>query len=158
MDLSPDPNREPVDFYADNPERNGRYYVNISIAALAALVGLGAFAVTLWVFLGFAENDATFETLLPAFILCFGLGALAYVPALIIAGVAFASRLRPAAKSVLLILIGMIVPWVGFLVFLLMIGPMFGTEGASLWRYQIGLGVCLIFLFWAIIELSRRRS
>ena len=78
------------------------------IAAAAAVV---AFAYSARFFLGFLENDTHVWGVLSAFLLCFGVGAFAYVPAAITSRIAWKSYKKGAAKNALRWTILMLLPW-----------------------------------------------
>jgi len=110
---------------------------------LAIFVGVACVIISGYMFYRFAENDVGFKVLLSAFALCFGVGALAYIPLFLIAKLIRAGRMRPAKGQVFWTL-ALSVPW-------LIAGAILITYPNAM-RYFGGLavGLSLLFIFWSV--------
>lgn len=81
------------------------------VMLVSALAGLAAFGLSIYFFLGFAENDVQFGALSSAFLLCFGVGALAYGPMFWITNIARRVRLKGPSKRDVLLVLALMIPW-----------------------------------------------
>jgi len=137
IDPEPVANAAPL---ADVPKLAKSSFVVMLLTAFAGLISLGVCG---YYFAGFAENDAQLGTLASAFILCFGVGALAYVPMFWICLIARHVRLRGPSKRSVLFTLALIVPW------LILSLSLIATR-IPLFFIGIGLTVfCLFIVSWA---------
>lgn len=132
---------------ADNPPSKLRK-VSWLIMALAILTGLATLAASLYFFIGFAENDNQPGVLLSAFLLCFGVGALGYVPMFWIANIARKVRRGGPSRSALVLTLALIIPWVVFAIVLLATGWPLAIFGAGL----AGLSTLILTWAWALVR------
>lgn len=110
---------------------------------LTALAGLAALGLCGFYFAGFAENDAQLGNLTSAFVLCFGIGALAYVPMFWISRIARHVRLKGPDRRAVLLTLALIIPW------LILSLSLIATRIPLIF---IGIGLtifCLFILSWA---------
>lgn len=113
------------------------------VMLLAALAGVGALVICGFYFAGFAENDAQLGNLTSAFVLCFGIGALAYVPMFWISRIARQVRLKGPSRRAVLLILALIIPW-------LILSLSLVATRIPLVFIGIGLTVfCLFILSWA---------
>ena len=113
------------------------------VMVLTAVTALIAFGICAYYFAGFAENDAGLGTLTSAFLLCFGAGALAYVPMFWISAIARQVRLKGPSKRAVLYILALMVPW-------LMLSLSLIATRIPLIFIGVGLTVfCLFILSWA---------
>lgn len=100
----------PEHLQADIPAAKGDFYSKC-ILVLSVVLAIAALIASAVGFAGFAENDQNFTHLLSAFALCFGVGALAYVPLSIIAVYARQAVWMPLSKIRAIIVLLLILPW-----------------------------------------------
>ena len=131
------------------PKRSLRRDMDGLVCLLAALTALSLFGLSVYFFYGFTQTDQGFWTLASAFGLCFGVGALAYVPCGYVSRTAFnAARGRSARKSFALALL-LILPWVCVsLVFI-------GWSALPKVYGVLALVLSLVFCAWAFSRLAR---
>lgn len=91
------------------------------LAAVAGLVSLG-YAVLF--FTRFLENDTHIWGVVSAFLLCFGVGAFAYVPAAITSRIAWKAYKKGAKKRALLWTVFLLLPWTLLAIILTFISDM----------------------------------
>jgi len=117
---------------------------------LALLVGLSAVIMSAIAFAGFAENDQNITHLLSAFVMSFGIGALAYGPMGLIAFYARKAIHAPLPRLRAIVVVLLMLPWIGLGYFVFKIG--------GSWRYAAIIGVltALFILFWAARFLKAR--
>ena len=116
------------------------------IAAASACLSFGFAA---YFFYGFTQTDQGFWTLVSAFGLCFGVGALAYVPCGIIAGIARRSASGTASRKAFAFAMLILMPWI--CVSLVFIGA-----SALPKRYGFAaLFLSIAFSLWAFSRLRR---
>jgi len=115
---------------------------------LTILTGLTALAASLYFFMGFAENDSQPGVLLSAFLLCFGVGALGYVPMFWIATIAHKVRRNGASRSALILTLALIIPWVILAIVLLATGWPLALFGAGL----AALSTLILTWAWALVR------
>jgi hypothetical protein len=97
---------------APNPKRSLARDIDGLVFVICALTALGSFALSAYFFYGFTQTDSGFWTLASSFGLCFGVGALAYIPLSFIALAARrSSKMRAGRKDYALSLL-LILPWV----------------------------------------------
>lgn len=122
---------------------HSREHLSNIVRILSAVIGLLTFAISVWGFAGFAENDSGFFHLLSAAALSFAIGGLFYIPAFWIGFLANqvvrspGSR-RPVWRPILLIL-----PWFALALYLFLLG--------RLWVYlsMVLILYALLILYWA---------
>ena len=112
------------------------------LAAVTVLIG------SAYTFYRFAENDFEVKVLLWAFALCFGLGALAYGPLFIIAGLLKRSRKTPTKRQAVWVL-ALSLPW-------LMAGGILITY-PNVMRFLgiAAMGFSGLFTVWSILHWQR---
>ena len=119
---------------------------------LAAAAALIAFGYSACFFSRFLENDTHLWGVLSAFLLCFGVGAFAYVPAGLTSIIAWRSHKHGAAKPGLYITIIAALPWL-----ILSSALVFVSDLPKVYSLPIFITV-LILTAWALITLYRHRS
>ncbi len=111
----------------------------LSIILAVVSLGISAFA-----FAGFAENDTGAVHLLSAFAICFGAGALAYIPLAIIAFYARRAIHKPLPRYRAVITLLLVLPWFVLSYNLLRYAP----------KMQVFAGIsilsALFITFWAL--------
>ena len=100
-------------------------------------------------FIGFLENDTHIWGVASAFLLCFGVGAFAYVPAIITARIAWFAYKKGAAKTGLIWAIGLLTPWIILAIVLTFISDM-----PKIYSLPILITVVLLTA-WALISLQK---
>ncbi len=121
-------------------------------AILAALAALAALGYSLYYFTRFLENDAHLWGIVSAFLLCFGLGAFAYIPAAIISRMAYKSHKAGASRKSLIWAIILLAPWI-----CLSLALVFISDLPKLYSLPI-LATTALLTAWAAISLSRLKS
>ena len=81
--------------------------------ALALLTAIGTFGLSVYFFIGFAQTDTGLWSLLSAAALCFGVGALAYMPCALIALWARQARRGGGSRQHLWLSLLLLLPWLG---------------------------------------------
>lgn len=114
------------------------------LSALAAIFALGYS--TLF-FTRFLENDTHIWGVLSAFLLCFGVGAFAYIPAGITSMIAWKAYRRGAARNGLIIAMILLTPWV-----LLSFTLFFVSDMPKIYSLPIVITV-LLLTAWVMISL-----
>lgn len=92
--------------------RSLRRDIDCLVFCVCALMALTVFGLTTYFFYGFAQTDQGFWTLASAFGLCFGVGALAYVPLIIVAIIAKRSLGARASRKNYAFALLLMLPWV----------------------------------------------
>ena len=105
-------------------KRSLRRDVDVMVAFAASLTALLTFGLSAYFFYGFTQTDQGFWTLVSAFGLCFGLGALAYGPCVYLARTARHSVKGQAMRKGFALALLLMLPWVC---------------------------VSLIFIFWSVL-------
>lgn len=119
------------------------------LAAAAALIAFGYSALF---FSRFLENDTHPWGVLSAFLLCFGVGAFAYVPAGLTSLIAWRSHKHGATKRGLYITIIAVLPWL-----ILSTALVFVSDLPKVYGLPILITV-LILTAWALITLRNQSS
>lgn len=119
------------------------------ISAVAGLIAAGYSALF---FVRFLENDTHFWGVASAFILCFGVGAFAYIPALINGLIAWKAYKNGAAQKALLWSIALLLPWCALAFALTFISDM-----PKIYSLPIFL-TALLLMAWALISLRKLKS
>lgn len=117
--------------------------VSIWLAA-AALIALGY---SVLFFSRFLENDTHFWGILSAFLLCFGVGGFAYVPAGLTSLIAWRSHKNGATQRGLLVSLTMLLPWM-----VLSVVMVFVSDLPKIYSLPI-LTTVLILTAWTLISL-----
>lgn len=133
------------------PKTDGFTRLTRILQILAVLLALVATGLSIWFFSGFVENDRGIWHLLSAFLFSFGIGALAFLPAIIIARLAGKTIENGPVSLYAWLAIALILPWVVLSIFLLRLGNHW------IWASCGILTFCLFCLAWAVnvIRLSR---
>ncbi|NNE57404.1 MAG: hypothetical protein HKN36_04790 [Hellea sp.] len=97
------------------------YYSKLVFIISLLLAGLAIIA-SAFGFAGFAENDQNIGHLISSFILCFGVGALAYVPLGFTAYYAQKAMKTPLPRLRAIIVMAFVVPWFPLGFFLIILG------------------------------------
>ena len=111
----------PEHLRAEIPAETGDFFSKC-VLVLSVVLAITALIASAIGFAGFAENDQNFTHLLSAFALCFGIGALAYVPLSIIAVYARKAVWRPLPKIRAIIVLLLILPWLFLCYYLYQLG------------------------------------
>jgi len=122
---------------------------DIIAASLSAAAALTAFLYAAFFFMGFLENDTHLWGVTSAFLLCFGVGAFAYVPAIITARIAWGAHKNGAAKTDLTKAIWLLIPWVILALILTFVSDMPKIYSVSI------LITVLLLTAWALISLRK---
>lgn len=119
---------------------------------LASLAAITAFIYSTVFFLGFLENDTHVWGIISAFLLCFGIGAFAYIPATLTSLIAWRAYKKGATKKPLLWVILLLVPWLclGLVLF-------FVSDMAVIYSAPI-LAIVIILTAWALISLRNIKT
>ncbi len=128
----------------------GGTLADLLICILAALMGVTALGYSTFFFIRFLENDTYFWGVLSAFILCFGLGAFAYIPAVFLSFIGWRAHKRGSIRRDLVWALGLTLPWV-----LLSAIMVFVSDLQK--NYSVP-SLCLTGLLfaWAVISLCRK--
>ncbi|MEP3890173.1 MAG: hypothetical protein ABJN69_06875 [Hellea sp.] len=118
------------------------------LAAAAAFISFGYSALF---FSRFLENDTHLWGVLSAFLLCFGVGAFAYVPAGLTSLIAWQAHKRGATKRGLYVTIIAVLPWL-----ILSAVLVFISDLPKIYSVPIFVTI-LILTTWALITLRRQR-
>jgi len=122
---------------------------DIIAASLSAAAALTAFLYAPFFFMGFLENDTHLWGVTSAFLLCFGVGAFAYVPAIITARIAWRAHKNGATNTDLIIAIWLLIPWVILALILTFVSDMPKIYSVSI------LITVLLLTAWALISLRK---
>ena len=95
---------------ASKPQFRGDFYSRFICVVSASLIVL-SLIMSAVAFAGFAENDFNLPHLISAFLLCFGVGALAYGPLTLIFYYAKQAITAPMPKFRVFVVIALILPW-----------------------------------------------
>jgi len=114
------------------------------IAGLAACVALAYSALF---FSAFLENDTHIWGIVSAFLLCFGVGAFAYIPAGITSHIAWKAYKSGVTKRGLITALILILPWI-----ILSLALIFVSDMSKLYSLAILITVMLLAA-WALISL-----
>jgi len=118
---------------------------------LARFVALGLILYTSYMFYRFAENDFAIGVLAYAFLLCFSVGAITFIPLLIIAHLIARSQHKPTIRQGVWVL-ALATPWLPATFFLLQ------YKGALLAAGLLCLGLSLLYSVWAIWHIRKMRK
>ncbi len=118
-------------------------------AILAGLAALTALGYSLYYFTRFLENDAHLWGIVSAFLLCFGLGAFAYVPAAIISRLARLAHKNGARRKPLIWALTLLAPWICLSIVLVFISDL-----PKFYSLPI-LATAALLTAWAAISLLR---
>lgn len=118
-------------------------------AVLAGLSALIAFGYSAVFFTRFLENDAHLWGIVSAFLLCFGVGALAYIPAGIISRIALRAHKIGAGRKGLIWALILLLPWICLSLALVLISGLPKFYSLSI------LAIAALLTAWAAISLSR---
>jgi len=119
---------------------------------LSVLLALISFGMSAFAFAGFAENDTGAVHLSSAFLLCFGVGALAYVPLGIIAIYARKAVNVPLPRYRAIVTLLLVLPWFGLCYYLLRFAPKLRVFAI------ISIVSALFITFWAIRYLRQKSA
>jgi len=135
----------------DKPKTRGDFYSRL-VFGLSAILAVAAMIASAIGFAGFAENDTGFWHLVTAFILCFGVGALAYIPLAIISLLAKWAIWVPLTRMTAILIILVILPWLPFAFYL-------SKAGEVMTKLSIAIVITVLFiLFWAARYLRARKA
>lgn len=121
-------------------------------AVIAAAAAIVTFTYSVRFFLGFLENDTQIWGVLSAFLLCFGVGAFAYIPAALTSRIAWTSYKKGAAKNALRWTIVMLLPWC-----LLSCSLFFVSDMSKIYSLPTLITVALLCA-WALISLRKIKT
>ena len=116
---------------------------------LALILAIGAVIASSVAFAGFAENDTGFGHLVSAFLLCFGIGGLAYIPLSLIAFYGRRAMHTPLPKFRAIVVLLLTLPWFPLGFFLFRAAP--SLRIATI----IGVLAALFITIWALRFLRR---
>ena len=114
------------------------------IAGLASLVALGY---SVLFFSRFLENDTHIWGIVSAFLLCFGVGAFAYIPAGITSHIAWKAYRGGATRRGLMVVFILLLPWIFLSLSLLVVSDM-----SKIYSLSIIIAVMLL-VAWVLISL-----
>ena len=144
-----------VPIYDDSvtpPEKNmaGGTLADLIICILSALAGVIGLGYSILFFMRFLENDAHFWGALSAFILCFGVGAFAYIPASLMSVIGWRAHKKGRIKRDLIWALALILPWVLLSVILVFVSDLQKIYSVLL------LILTIILLIWTLISLRSK--
>jgi len=119
------------------------------LSGLVAIVSLGY---SILFFTRFLENDTHLWGIISAFILCFGVGAFAYIPAGITSVIAWRAYKTGASKTRCLWALFFVLPW-----FMLSLCLVFISDLSKIYAILICVTAALL-LAWAVISWLQARS
>ena len=114
---------------------------------IACFATLTTLAYSALFFSRFLENDTHIWGVLSAFLLCFGVGALGYIPAGLTGRIAWRAYKGGAKQRSLIVAIILIVPWI-----ILSLALLFVSDMSKLYSLPIVITVSLLAA-WALISL-----
>ena len=120
-------------------------------AILAGLAAISALGYSLYYFTRFLENDSQFWGTVSAFLLCFGVGALGFIPAAFISRIAWRAHKNGATRKGLLWAMVLLVPWLGLSLILVFISAL------PLLYSLLILAISALLTVWAGLSLHRYR-
>lgn len=123
---------------------------DLLICILAALSGLSALGYACLFFIRFLENDTHFWGVLSAFVLCFGVGAFAYIPAAFMSFIGWRAHKRGRITRDLIWALGLTLPWL-----LLSIIMVIVSDLQKIYSLPI-LAVVVLFVAWTVISLRHK--
>lgn len=132
----------------EEPMVGGRL-ADILVCLLAALAGVTALGYSLLFFARFLENDTHFWGVLSAFILCFGVGAFAYIPAALMALIGWRAYKRGRIVRDLIWALSLILPWI-----LLSAIMVFVSDLQKIYSVPV-LTLTVLLLVWSVISLRQ---
>lgn len=103
--------RAPQNAPTARPKRSLSRDVDAGVAFLSFITALSTLGLSAYFFYGFTQTDQGFWTLASAFGLCFGVGALAYVPCFLTARIALKSRKGTASRRDIALALLLMLPW-----------------------------------------------
>lgn len=116
----------------------------VLVMILAGLVIFAAFAVSLYIWLGFFENDPQIEAMLPATALCFGVGILAIIPAAMTLRAANAVRKAMDTKRTAWTIVAFTLPATLLMIVLLVVAVL------PIWQVMLGGVPFFLFTLWGL--------
>lgn len=120
---------------------------DLIVAILAAAAALIALGYSILFFSRFLENDTHPWGIFSAFLLCFGVGAFAYIPAGLTSLIAWQSHKNGATRRGLLASIIIVLPW-------LILSPVLVFVSDLPKKYSLSILITVIILTaWALISL-----
>ena len=119
---------------------------------LSIVLGAAALGYSILFFTRFLENDSHLWGVISAFILCFGVGAFAYIPAALTSWIAIRAYKNRSNRKELYLALFLIVPWV-----LLSLILVFISDLKNIYAVPALISVTLLLL-WAVISLVRDRE
>lgn len=138
----------PREVSANASSPNEDFFSKLIFALSSALV-IAALVGSAYAFAGFAENDQGIAHLLSALVLCFGLGALIFLPAALIAQYAKEAIHTPLSPIRVLIILSIVMPWLLFCYYL------FKVEGLPRASALLGFFCTGLIAIWAARYLRR---
>jgi len=115
---------------------------------LSSLIGVVSLGYSVLFFTRFLENDTHLWGITSAFILCFGVGALAYIPAGITALIAWRAHKSGTSKRGQLWALFLILPW-----FVLSFILVFVSDMPKIYSLLISASIALL-MAWSLISLK----
>ncbi len=119
---------------------------SLLVIGLSSVMTVGAFGLSAWYFLGFLEIDRGIAHLLSAALMCFGVGALFYLPAYWIARRAYRVIKQPEESHVVIQPAFLVFPWLVFGFFLQALDGWWAYAGWFSWI----MGALIIGWVWAL--------
>lgn len=137
------PSLPPDHIASDDKKPRGDFYSRL-IMTLSAILAIAAVIASAIGFFGFAENDTGVWHLVTAFLLCFGIGALAYLPLAIIFILAKRAIWIPLTRTSAILVACLVLPWLPFAYYLNRIGE-------PMTFFSVGIVVTVLFILgWAL--------
>ncbi len=133
------------------PEKSPRQGTAADLVAayISGAAALAAFGGSVYAFWRFLENDTQIWGTLSAFILCFGIGALAYIPAAIIGRIAVRAHRSGTSRRRLIGVLALLFPWLVLSLLCLILSPLPKIYSAA------SLIITALLGFWASYSLYK---
>ena len=143
-----------VPIYEDRPAKpetapNGGTLADLVASILAALAAITALGYSILFFSRFLENDTHLWGIFSAFILCFGVGAFAFIPAAITSRLAWMAYKQGAKRKNMLWVMILLVPWL-----LLSLVLVFVSDLSLIYSLPVFIHMVLLSI-WAVITMRR---
>jgi len=122
---------------------------DVIACGIAALTALAAFGYSALFFSRFLENDTHLWGIVSAFLLCFGVGAFAYIPATLTSLIAWKSYRDGATQRGLAITLILLFPWI-----VLSLALVFVSDMPKIYSLPVLIAVLLLSA-WALISLRK---
>ena len=129
-----------------------RTLADLIAGILSAILSATALGYSILFFTRFLENDSHIWGIISAFILCFGVGAFAYIPAALTSWIAIKAYKSSSSRKELYLAFFLIVPWTVLSLILVFISDL-----KNIYAVPVFISVAFLCL-WAVISLMRERK